>query len=193
MLEVRTFMDTAPPTVFMDPAVREAEIAKRPAELAARLRESFGAMAAMVMGAAQLVPALVAAARWLRTECEVTRGRKVGSVGYCLGGGLSAQLAANDPELAAAVVYYGMAPPLDLVPKITAPMLGLYGALDERVNAGVPAFVEAMKQHGKRFEAVTYAGAKHAFANDLRSTFDPDATRDAFARTLEFFRVCLKD
>jgi carboxymethylenebutenolidase len=193
MREVRGFMDTAPPTVFMDAAVREAEIAKRPADVAARLRESFGAMAALVMNAPQLVPAVVAAARWLRTACDVTRGRKIGSVGYCLGGGLSAQLAINDPELAAAVIYYGMSPPLDLVPKINAAVLGLYGELDPRVNAGVPAFAEAMKQHGKRFETVTYAGAKHAFANDLRATFDPDATRDAFARTLEFFRVCLKD
>jgi carboxymethylenebutenolidase len=193
MLEVRAFMDTAPPTVFMDAAVREAEIAKRPADLAARLRESFGAMAAIVMNSAQLVPIVVAAARWLRTECAVSRGRKVGSVGYCLGGGLSAQLAASDPELAAAVIYYGMAPPLDRVPMIQATVLGLYGALDERVNAGVPAFAEAMKQNGKRFEVVTYPGAKHAFSNDQRPSFDPDATRDAFARTLELFRVCLKD
>jgi carboxymethylenebutenolidase len=191
MLEVRSFMDTSPPTVWMDQAGREAEIAKRPADLAARLRESFAAMVGVVMNAPALVPAALAAARWLHDGLEVTRGRKVGSVGYCLGGGMSALLAANDPDLAASVIYYGNAPPLDLVPRIQCPVLGLYGGLDERVNGQVPAFAEAMKQHGKRFESVTYAGAKHAFSNDQRPSFDPDATRDAFARTLEFFRVAL--
>lgn len=193
MLEVRSFMDTAPPTVWMDAAVREAEMSKRPAEAAARLRETFGAMAAAVMNPAGLLPAAVAAARWLRTEHPLTRGRKVGAVGYCMGGGMAALLAASDPELAAAVIYYGHAPPLDQVPRIQAPVLGLYGGLDERVNGGIPAFAAAMKEHGKRFETVIYPGAKHAFSNDERPSFHEEASRDAFARSLEMFRVALRE
>jgi carboxymethylenebutenolidase len=192
MREVRAFMDTSPPTVWMDAAVREAELAKRPEDVAARLRETFAAMVGVVMNPKELLPAALTAAKWLRGDCDITRDRKVGSVGYCLGGGMSALLAGHDPEISAAVIYYGNSPPLDLVPRISAPVLGLYGGLDERVNAGVPAFAAAMKQHGKQFEAVTYAGAKHAFANDQRPSYDPDATRDAFARTLELFRVCLR-
>jgi carboxymethylenebutenolidase len=193
MLEVRGFMDTSPPTVWMDAAAREAELLKRPADAAGRLRETFTAMASIVMNPSGLLPAALAAARWLRAECPVTRGRKVGSVGYCLGGGMSALLAANDPALAAAVIYYGNAPPLDQVPRIQASVLGLYGGLDERVNGGVPAFAAAMKEHGKQFESVTYPGAKHAFSNDQRPSFHEDASRDAFARTLELFRVALRD
>jgi carboxymethylenebutenolidase len=192
MREVRSLLDSVP-AAWMDPAAREAELAKRPEDERARINESLAALTSVVGSLPAQVPAVVAAARWLRTECEVTRGRKVGSVGFCMGGGLSALLAAHDPELAGAVIYYGMSPPLDLVPKIPCPVLGIYGGLDARVNGGVPAFAEAMKQNGKSFEPVTYEGAKHAFFNDERPSYDIDASRDAFARTLEFFRGALHD
>jgi carboxymethylenebutenolidase len=190
LLEVRGLLD-ANPTAFADQSARDAALAKLPPDLATRIRESLGAMMGLVMNLAGLLPAVVAAAQWLRADCPVTRGRKVGSVGYCMGGGMSALLATADPDLAVAVIYYGMSPPLDAVPRITCPVLGLYGALDDRVNQQVPSFAEAMKTHGKRFEAVTYPGARHAFSNDERPSYDPEASRDAFARTLELFRVAL--
>ena len=108
-----------------------------------------------------------------------------------MGGALSARLACVDPELGAAVVYYGLAPAEKDVAGIACPVLGLYGGLDERVNAGIAGFAEAMGKHGKSFERHVYDGARHAFFNDLRPSYDARASRDAFARTLDLFRRAL--
>jgi carboxymethylenebutenolidase len=189
--ELQAFVNGMPPGAWTDPAARDAALAQRPEAERARIGESLDAMMAAVTNLPALVPAAVASARWLRTECAVTRGQKVASVGFCMGGGLSALLAAHDPELAAAVVFYGRPPPADLVPAIQCPVLGLYGGLDARINGMIPAFAEAMKQNGKRFEAVTYEGAEHAFFNDNRPSYHVGAARDAFVRTLAAFRGAL--
>jgi carboxymethylenebutenolidase len=67
-------------------------------------------------------------------------------------------------------------------------MAGFYGGLDARINAGLPAFAEAMGTAGKAFEHQVYDGAAHAFFNDTRPSYHVGAARDAFARVLEFFR-----
>jgi len=131
---------------------------------------------------------VVEAARFLRGELAATRGQKIVSVGFCMGGALSAALAANDPELAGAVVFYGMPPAEDAIAKIRCPVLGFYGGLDARIGAALPAFTEAMARAGKRLEKHVYEGAQHAFFNDTRAVYDASAARDAFARTLAFFR-----
>jgi carboxymethylenebutenolidase len=117
-----------------------------------------------------------------------SRGQRVASVGFCMGGGLSALLATADRELAGAVIFYGMSPRDDLVAKIACPVLGFYGGTDARISATLPAFEAAMKTHAKSYEKHVYEGVGHAFFNDTRSAYDARASRDAFARMLAFFR-----
>ena len=74
---------------------------------------------------------------------------KVGAVGFCWGGGTVNALAVNDPDLAAGVAYYGAQPKAEEVPKIKAALLLHYAGLDERINAGIPAYEAALKQAGK--------------------------------------------
>jgi len=66
--------------------------------------------------------------------------------------------------------------------------MGFYGGLDARINAGLPAFAEAMAVAGKRFEYQVYEGAAHAFFNDARPVYHAGAARDAFSRLLTFLR-----
>ena len=66
-------------------------------------------------------------------------------------------------------------------------MLAIYGELDQRINQGIPAIEEAMQKNGKIYEKVIYPGADHAFHNDAGPRYNPDAARDAWSRTLDWF------
>ena len=118
----------------------------------------------------------------------MSRGQKQAAVGFCLGGGLSARLAAADPQLSAAVIFYGTSPGDELVPQINAALLGLYGELDPRINNTISAFAAAAERHGKRFEHHIYPGAQHAFFNENRPSYNVAATRDATVRVLAFLQ-----
>jgi carboxymethylenebutenolidase len=186
---LKEFINTLPPSVWRDPKAREEALSRLPEPRRSQVGESFGALFGAALGRLDaFVPNLVDAASFLRSGHSLTRGAKVGSVGFCMGGALSARLACADPQLGAAVIFYGNAPPADQVPNIACPVLGLYGGLDDRVNASIADFSAAMNQHGKRFEHHVYQGALHAFFNDDRPSYHATASRDAFARTLEFFR-----
>jgi carboxymethylenebutenolidase len=118
---------------------------------------------------------------------EETTGR-VGCVGFCWGGAMANQLAVRAPSLSAAVAFYGRQPPVEDVPSIGAPLLLHYAGLDERINAGVAAFREALDASDKEYEIHVYEGVNHAFHNDTSPTrYDEAAARLAWRRTLEFF------
>jgi carboxymethylenebutenolidase len=108
-----------------------------------------------------------------------------------MGGGLSALLACEEPELAGAAVYYGTTPPPEKIASIACPVIGFYGAADQRVNAGIPAFVEGMGRRGAAFTHHVYEGAGHAFFNDDSAAYNVKASRDSFARLLAFFSQTL--
>jgi carboxymethylenebutenolidase len=188
MAELLDFVNASGSAVIMDEKARAEALAKLPPASGARVKESLEAVFGGPRNLAAHVPALLAATKFLREENPSTRGAPVGSVGYCMGGGLSALLACHDPELACACIYYGNAPPLERVPAITAPVYGFYGRKDKRLVDGIAPFAEAMKKAGKTFESHVYDGADHAFFNDERPTYDARASRDAFARTLDAFR-----
>ena len=116
-----------------------------------------------------------------------------GCVGFCWGGAMSNSLAVNVPQLKAAVAFYGRQPTTEEVPKINAALQLHYGGLDERINAGIPAFEEALKKNNKTYELYIYEGANHAFHNDTAPTrYNEAAAKLAWQRTIDFFRKQLK-
>ncbi len=128
---------------------------------------------------------------YLKTRPE--SNGKIGCVGFCWGGGMANQLAVNSPELAAAVAYYGRQPDAADVSKIKARVQLHYGGLDERINAGIPAYEDALKKAGIRYELYVYPGAQHAFNNDTAPTrYNPEAAKQAWERTLKLFGENLK-
>jgi carboxymethylenebutenolidase len=185
--EVQGFMNSLPPAAWADTALRAAALAALPGPEAARIEESLGTLFGRLGQLDRFVPALRAAVAYL-DQCPAAAGQPVACLGFCMGGGLSALLACEEPGLRGAAIFYGSAPPLDRVPRIQCPVMGFYGGLDERVNAGLPAFAEAMAAAGKSFEPHVYEGAAHAFFNDTRPVYHVGATRDSFARLLDFLR-----
>ncbi len=117
---------------------------------------------------------------------------KVGAVGFCWGGGAVGNLAVAEPGLGAGVVYYGSQPKAEGVAAITAPLLLNYAGLDERINAGIPAFEAALKAAGKSYELHIYANVNHAFNNDTNAArYDKAAADLAWERTIGFFKKSL--
>jgi carboxymethylenebutenolidase len=113
---------------------------------------------------------------------------KAGIVGFCWGGSQSFRAATVHPDLDAAVVYYGTSPDLAALDKIHAPVLGLYGSDDARVNATVPPAQEKMKQLGKLYEVHTFEGAGHGFlrGQDGRAGANRRAAEQAWPATVRF-------
>lgn len=117
---------------------------------------------------------------------------KAGCVGFCWGGAMANNLAVHVPDLKAAVPYYGRQAATEDVPKINAALQLHYGGMDERVNAGIAAYEEALKKNGKTYELYMYEGAQHAFHNDTAPTrYNEAAAKLAWNRTLEFFKKYL--
>ncbi len=188
--EFLAFFNTLPPNVWMDPDKRAPHLAALPEDARARIDETQAAIFANVQNDSYLEP-ILAASEFLRTSYAPSRGSRVGTIGFCMGGRLSARAACADPKLAAAIVCYGASPPEELVEKIRCPVLGLYGKNDARVNATVPAFQDAAKKHAKSLETFFFEGAGHAFFNDTRPTYDVQAAREAFVEMLAFFEANL--
>ncbi|PJJ80041.1 dienelactone hydrolase family protein [Mucilaginibacter auburnensis] len=117
---------------------------------------------------------------------------KVGVVGFCYGGGIANMLAVREPDLAAAVPFYGGQPAAADVPKIKAPLMLHYAALDTRINAGWPAYEAALKENGKKYQAFIYENANHGFHNDTTPRYDKAAAELAWTRTIDFFKQNLK-
>ena len=129
----------------------------------------------------------VATLNWL--EEHPRSNGNVGVMGFCWGGGVAGNLAVASPELDAAVVYYGSQPTPESVAGIVAPIMAHYGGLDERINAGIPAFRAALEAAGKEHEIFVYEGANHAFNNDTsEARYDAEAAELAWSRTVEFFK-----
>ena len=111
----------------------------------------------------------------------------VGAVGFCYGGGVCNALAVAFPEMAASVPFYGRQADVADVPAIQAPLMLHYAGLDERINAGWPAYEAALKANGKIYEVYFYEGVNHGFHNDTTPRYDAAAAELAWGRTIEFF------
>jgi carboxymethylenebutenolidase len=143
----------------------------------------------------QLTPADVAAngvatITYLKTLTASTG--KVGAIGFCWGGGTANNLAVASADLMAAVPYYGGQPAAADVAKIKGRVMAHYGGLDTRINAGIPAFEEALKAAGVDYQIFVYEGANHAFNNDTSSErYSKEAADLAWSRTVAFFKETL--
>ncbi len=126
------------------------------------------------------------------------QGRRVCITGFCWGGRITWLYAAHRPDLQAGVAWYGRlqgptfpthpSHPLDVVSSLRAPVLGLYGELDEGIPLGhVQAMQAALHHAGSASRIDVFAQAPHAFCADYRSSYRPDAARQAWAKMLAWF------
>jgi carboxymethylenebutenolidase len=119
---------------------------------------------------------------------------RVGVIGFCWGGGLANQVAVNSADVDAVVPFYGRQPASSDVAKIQAPVLLHYAGLDERINEGIPAYEQALKEAGVDYTIHMYEGVNHAFHNDTsEARYDKEAAELAWSRTIEFLQQHLAD
>jgi len=136
---------------------------------------------------------LDAAMAWLAGQPRV-QGAPVGVMGFCMGGRYAEMMALHSSRVAAVVMFYG-SPITDEgeVDRLGAPLMGHFGAEDRGITAERVSRLEtALKRAGKDAQIFTYAGAGHAFMNDERDSYHPDAAKQAWARTLAFLQQHLK-
>ncbi|HUG54809.1 MAG TPA: dienelactone hydrolase family protein [Vicinamibacteria bacterium] len=133
------------------------------------------------------------AVRDYAVKLPAANGRSA-TIGFCWGGARSFAYAAAQPALDAAVVYYGTSPEAAELATVKAPVLGLYGADDSRVNATIAPAEAEMKTLGRTYEPNIYEGAGHGFlrAQSGREGANIEATRKAWPRTIAFLREHLK-
>ncbi|MGD2078513.1 MAG: dienelactone hydrolase family protein, partial [Chloroflexota bacterium] len=146
----------------------------------------------------QAVAEIAAAARYL-AELPAAQPKRVGVIGWCMGGGLSLSVAADyggtsSGAIGAAVCFYGRPLASSDCARLQAPVLGLFAEEDHGISvADVHAFENELQRHDVPHEVHIYEGAHHAFFNDTRPVYDPEAAADAWRRTLEWFERYLAD
>ncbi len=130
---------------------------------------------------------------YLKTLSDV-RGDRLGLVGFCWGGEMTFSSATVVRSLKAAAVFYGRSPqPFERMKNIQAPVLAHYGEKDPGVNQNIPGTVEAMKKFNKSYTYKIYPGAQHGFhTDDNPERYHPEAAKEAWGRTLDFFKQNLQ-
>lgn len=128
----------------------------------------------------------LASAGWLRARPD--GNGKLGAVGFCYGGGVVHWLSTRLPDLNAGVPFYGNSPAPEEAAKVKAPLLVHLAAVDERINAAWPAYEAALKAAGVKHTMHQYAGTQHGFNNDTTPRYDAAAAKQAWDRTIAFFK-----
>lgn len=134
---------------------------------------------------AEMIEDFVAAVEFVRSHPDCTG--KVGTVGFCFGGGMSLRMAVRVSGLAAAVAYYGRHPDPAEATSINAPLMLHHAGLDERVNASWPEFEKALEAADASYVNYEYADANHGFHNDTTPRYDQTAAESSWQRTTDFF------
>jgi len=129
---------------------------------------------------------MIASASFLKGQPDCTG--TIGVTGFCWGGGISMMLATELPDLGAAVPFYGNHPPVEKAAAIKAPMMIHYAEHDPRINAGRPAWEQALKAAKVDATIHDYPGTQHGFHNDTTPRYNAEAAKLAWDRTLNFFR-----
>ena len=137
---------------------------------------------------------LHAAFEFLSVQPNVRKDR-IGSIGWCMGGGYSLDVALQEPTLAAVAIHYGhLATDTEALKKMNAPILGVFGGQDRGITPDdVKKFEATMKQLGKKIDITIYPEAGHGFENPVnQDRYRPDDAADAWKRTVSFFAVTLR-
>lgn len=118
---------------------------------------------------------------------------RIGSAGFCFGGGMSINLGCTG-KTKACVIFYGENPkPIEKIKNLNGAVMGLYGGEDHRINSGIHELVKAMVEYGKPFTIKVFPGAHHAFFNDTRpQTYNKQAADEAWGMLLRFFAANLQ-
>jgi carboxymethylenebutenolidase len=116
----------------------------------------------------------------------------VGVTGYCWGGGQTWRIITEEPQVKAAVPFYGPAPALDMVPNIKAAVLGIYAGNDQRINQSIPDLEAALKAANITYEIKVFPDVNHAFHNDTGGNYNAEAAEQAWSDTLAWFEQHLK-
>jgi carboxymethylenebutenolidase len=138
----------------------------------------------------EMLEDFIAAFGFLKSHPECNGN--IGVAGFCFGGWIANMMAVKIPGLKASVPFYGGQPDEKDVPSIQAPLLLHFAGLDDRVNAGWPAYEAALKKYKKDYKAYMYTGVNHGFHNDTTPRYDEDAAKLAWHRTVQFFKTKLK-
>jgi len=133
----------------------------------------------------EMLEDFIAAFEYLKSNEDCTG--KIGVVGFCFGGWISNMMAVEVADLAAAVPFYG-GQPTEGIKNIKAPLMLQYAGLDERVNAGWPAYEKALNEYGKENVAFFYPNVNHGFHNTSTPRYDEAAAELAWSRTIDFFK-----
>jgi len=183
---LKAFVNTMPPAGWTNPAARAEALQRLPEDERQRIEETMAASFSAGQGQDRDdLGRLGAAVAHLAADPGATG--IVASMGFCMGGGLSGQLACREPSLAGAAIFYGRVLSSEELGGLACPLLGFYGGADTRITDNVPAMADAIGRLGGSFEYHVYPGAPHAFFNDTRPSYRVDAARDAWGRLLGFF------
>lgn len=129
---------------------------------------------------------MLAGAAWLHARAD--GNGKMGAVGFCWGGGMVHHLATKLPDLNAAVAFYGPAPAPEDATKVKAPLLVQLADKDDFVNPSWTRYEPALKAAGAKYEVYQYPGTQHGFNNDTTPRYDAAAAKQAWDRTVSFFK-----
>jgi carboxymethylenebutenolidase len=140
---------------------------------------------------ADLTADLLTSLAWLKAQPGVQPNR-FGAFGFCFGGGYTYRLALASPEIAAAVPFYGPAPPLDQVPNLQGKIWAVYAGNDARINAGIPELEAAMKANGKEFSYQIFPGTAHGFHRTTDNPAHLEAAKEAWQKLVDFLTRELK-
>jgi carboxymethylenebutenolidase len=188
---VKNIMRTMQPGRMRDPAYQQAEMAKLPEGERAVIGRFWATALGGNLPFAKFTEDLASAHAHLSSEPSVDPSR-VGSLGFCFGGTMSARLACTG-RTQACVVFYGHNPdPIDMVEKMACPFLGNYGGEDAGLNVTLEKLVAAMVKYKKDFAMRIYPGAPHAFFNDTAPSYREAAASEAWKSSLAFLDRCLR-
>ncbi len=176
-------MMSIPPAQQRDPNAMKSRISKLPVSEREEISRTMDWL--RNRDYRQNVLDLSAALSYLRGQRFVDAHR-IASLGFCMGGTLSARLASSGADLAACVIFYGEAPPVGEIPEIKCPVLGIYGGEDHRITDAVPALSKEMADKNKEFDYKIFEGAHHAFFNDTSHNYNKRAAEEAWNILLEF-------
>lgn len=184
------FMMSIPPEKQRDEAFRNAELEKLDSDKKKAIMGVYSTL--FINRPTDLFTEYLSSSVDYLNSVESVNG-KIGSVGFCFGGGMSINLACTG-KTDASIIFYGENPdPIDKVKNIKGAVMGLYGGEDARINSKIDELVKVLVANKKSMTIKVYPGAHHAFFNDTRQThYNEEAAKDAWKLLLDFFSKNLK-